>query len=202
MWPFLRKKNQDVLLIRWPISLFVYQWHHFADVILHATRQQWNCVIFFLFLVITSSSTVHLNNTNHFRTFTSLNWPYDYPNHAYQRFTIYSPVNTVVKLEVLDLELENSCSYDTITIYDGKHFFIFSHIFIFNKNSISCSSKSLFFLLKTLRNKDWSLHLNTSLIFLLPFPWIFFHSYRRSRICSWTAGALQLKPETGRTHLW
>ena len=71
--------------------------------------------------VITSSRTVHLDDVNDFRAFTSPNWPSYYPNNAYQRFTVYSPVGTVVKLEVLSLKLQGSCSYDTITFYDGKY---------------------------------------------------------------------------------
>ena len=76
--------------------------------------------IFFSFPVITSSTTVQLDDVSDFRSFTSPNWPNRYPNNAHRRFTIYSPVGTLVKLEVLDLELEGSCSYDTITIYDGE----------------------------------------------------------------------------------
>ena len=74
----------------------------------------------YLFAVITSSTTVYLDDVSDFRSFTSPNWPSNYPNNAYQRFTIFSPVGTVVKLEVLYLELESSCSWDSITIYDGE----------------------------------------------------------------------------------
>ena len=72
------------------------------------------------FSVISSSTTVELDEVNDFRSFTSPRWPNSYPNNAYQRFSIYSAVGTVIKLEVLDLDLEGSCSYDTIVIYDGE----------------------------------------------------------------------------------
>ena len=69
--------------------------------------------------VTTSSTTVYLDDVTDFRSFTSPNWPNNYTNFADQRFTIYSPVGTVVKLEVLYLELEGGCEYDNLTVYDG-----------------------------------------------------------------------------------
>ena len=78
-------------------------------------------ILLFSFLVITSSATVELDDVNDFRAFTSPNWPNNYPNDAYRRFTIYSPVGTAVKLEVLDLQLEGyDCNTDPIIIYDGE----------------------------------------------------------------------------------
>ena len=33
------EKNQDFMIIRWPISWFVYQWHHFMTSFYNVTRQ-------------------------------------------------------------------------------------------------------------------------------------------------------------------
>ena len=66
-----------------------------------------------------SSTTVDLSDVNDFRFFTSPNWTSNYPDNAYQRFTIFSPVGSIIKLDVLYLELEGAC-YDPVIIYDGE----------------------------------------------------------------------------------
>ena len=79
---------------------------------------------------------IQLNAVNDFESFTSPSWPNHYPNYAYQEFIIHSPVGTVVKLDVLDLELEDGCLFDTVTIYNGKYLLDLHSFLIFNDNSI------------------------------------------------------------------
>ena len=72
-----------------------------------------------LILVTTTSSTMTLQ-TGDVKLISSPHWPGGYPYYTYRSFTVYAPQYSVVKLEVLYLHLRSSCSYDTLTIYDGK----------------------------------------------------------------------------------
>ena len=72
-----------------------------------------------LISVTTTSATMTLE-TGDVKLISSPRWPENYPYYTYRSFTVYAPQNSIVKLEVLDLHLRSSCSYDTLTIYDGK----------------------------------------------------------------------------------
>ena len=72
--------------------------------------------------VTTASSIITMSTTEQFHAISSPNYPRNYPNYADRTITIRSPVGTGVQLDILDLEIESSCSYDTLRIYDGKLF--------------------------------------------------------------------------------
>ena len=69
------------------------------------------------------SSTVELISENDFKVFTSPDYPSNYPHNTNLTFTVYSPEGTIVKLVLLDIEVEVDVEYvcnDQIDIYDGK----------------------------------------------------------------------------------
>ena len=68
-----------------------------------------------------------------FHAISSPYYPSNYPNYADKTITIRSPVGTSVQLDILDLEIENSCSWDTLRIYDGKLFKVVLAMLIWTK---------------------------------------------------------------------
>ena len=94
-----------------------------------------HCKCSFVISVTTSSSTLHLQ-TGDVRLISSPGWPGTYPSYTSRTFRVYSPQYSVVKLEVLDLHLRSSCSYDYLTVYDGKlvqyNFFHLQHFASFS----------------------------------------------------------------------
>ena len=74
-----------------------------------------------------------------FHAISSPNYPSNYPNYADKTITIRSPVGTGVQLDILDLGIESSCSYDTLRIYYGKLFNVMSGMLLKTKNGIYTS---------------------------------------------------------------
>ena len=72
-----------------------------------------------LISVTTIGSSITLAR-NDVRLISSPNWPSYYPPSANRTSIISSPEGSGVKLVVLDLSLESSCSYDIVYLDDGK----------------------------------------------------------------------------------
>ena len=79
-----------------------------------------NNILIFI-LVTTTSSPITLTTAEQFHAISSPNYPGNYPNDVDRTFIIRTPVGSSVKLVILDLSIESSCSYDTLRIYDGKY---------------------------------------------------------------------------------
>ena len=83
------------------------------------------CLLFFEYnyfspiSVTAIGSSISLGNDD-VRLISSPFWPNDYPASTIRTTVVRSPVGSSIKLVILDLSLESSCSYDTVGIYDGK----------------------------------------------------------------------------------
>ena len=97
---------------------------------------------FFFVSVTTASATITLATAEQFHAISSPNYPGNYPNGVDRSFIIHSPEGSSVKLDILDLEIESSCNYDTLRIYDGKLYLATKHqeMNINYNRSIRCDS--------------------------------------------------------------
>ena len=177
--------DNKILEAYWLVLSCIWTTDHNGSFIAESDHKMVFISMYFSYLVITSSTTVELNNTSDFRAFTSPNWPSNYPNYAYQRFTIYSPVGTIVKLEVLDLQLQGSCSYDTVTVYDGRYWYhsYILHSFLSFPHFRENNGYILLFALQKWENE--LIHIFVTW-FCEKIHGHHFFTIRRRHICSWT----------------
>ena len=71
-------------------------------------------------LVTNMDSNITLSSRDDIKLISSPDWPDPYPNDATVVMEINSPENTIIKLTVLDLELERPCGNDNLLIIDGN----------------------------------------------------------------------------------
>ena len=99
-------------------------------------------ILLFPLSVTDESSTTILANENDFKVLTSPSYPNSYPDNAEVTFVILSPEGTNVKLDFLDLDIQESWSQAVLYIYDGKSQDPIKMCQLPYKNSSNCTENS------------------------------------------------------------